>query len=77
VEDFMRLYLFLLVFGFTATTQHLFKPNGNPYHNFETATAFDGNCTTRIGNAKPYTGGAWQNRVKNNLGQRNRPKTSR
>jgi hypothetical protein len=63
----MRLCLVLLFFGLTATAQDQFKPNGNPFHYFETATDFDSSCTSADGNAKPDSGGAAQNEVKNNL----------
>lgn len=63
----MRLCLALLLLGLAATAQDKFKPNGDPFNHFGTATDFDSNCTKRTGNAKPYSGGAWQNLVKNNL----------
>lgn len=63
----MRFCVVLLFLGLTATAQDQFKPNGDPFHHFGTATDFDSACKQRIGNATPYSGGAWQNLVKNNL----------
>ena len=63
----MRLCLFVLVFTLTASPQNQFKPNGDPFHNFEKPTAFDSNCTSVIGTADPTKGDAVQNEVKNNF----------
>ncbi len=64
----MRLCLFVLALSIiSANAQDQFKPNGDPFHNFENATDFDSKCPKVTGNAKPNTGGAKQNTVKNNL----------
>ena len=57
----------MLFCALTATAQDQFKPNGNPFHHFGTATDFDSTCPTVEGSAKPDSGGAAQNEVKNNF----------
>lgn len=63
----MRLCLFVIALTLFARAQDEFKPNSDPFHNFENATAFDSECPKVTGNARPNTGGAKQNTVKNNL----------
>src|SRR6266511_1393162 len=51
----------------SAVAQNHFDPNGDPFHNFEQATAFDKKCQSNTGSAAANSGSSAQNTTKNNF----------
>jgi hypothetical protein len=63
----MRLCFFVIALAITSTAQDKFTPNGDPFNNFRTPTAFDSACPAQTGDAADGTGSFAQDKVKNNL----------
>jgi hypothetical protein len=63
----VRLCLIVLAVTITAFSQDAFKPNSDPFHNFEKQTAFDSACASPTGAAAEGSGSAAQDEVKNNF----------